>query len=214
MTAKTLKSTDELEIELKKIKVAVKATNEVNLSLIKQKQMLLLKLGRGPPDQQSLYDEVQELKLEDSNRKVKWCFFTLNFIEDITLPQILNVMHNIVNKCWMQKIPWYYCIEQRGISLETMGQGLHVHLLMPKPKDKQPYNCKNEIWSSYNKYCKLNQKLVFEKHLLMIPQEWKDEKIEYLKGNKTKDLDGSKAIKVKFDRIFREKNNLKDLYSK
>ncbi len=214
MTAKTLKSTDELEIELKKIKVAVKATNEVNLSLIKQKQMLMLKLGRGPPDQQSLYDEVQQLKLEDSNRKVKWCFFTLNFIEDITIEQILNVMHNIVNKCWMRKIPWWYCIEQRGNSLSTMGQGLHVHLLMPKPKDKQPYNCKDEIYNSYKQFCKLPKKQVLNNHLLMIPQEWKDEKIEYMKGNKTKDLDGSKALKVKFDRIFRNKFNLEDLYSK
>lgn len=213
MTAKTLKPED-LELELKKVKVEVKANDEITVSLLKQRKMLLLRLGKGPPEQQSLYNEVQELKEQERNKKLKWCFFTLNFVEDIQIEQILNVMHNIVNKCWMKKLQWNYCIEQRGFDLKTIGQGLHVHLLMPKPKDKQPYNCKDEIYNSYKQFCKLPKKQVFEKHLLIIPQEWVEEKMEYIKGIKHKDPDGSKALKVKFDKIYREKNNLKDLYSK
>ena len=205
------KDSEERERVLKNIQNLNNAKREISVSLFKKYTMLQLELGEADSELQLQYDNVKELKSRVKGKKSKYCFFTLNFKSDVGLNDILYCMHQIVNKCWIRD--WKYCIEQRGQTDEDMGKGLHVHLLMPKPSDKQPWNCKNEVWNNFKKYCGFDYKFVFESHFLIIPNDWVEEKIEYMKGNKIKDPDGSKAKKVEFDRKFRKLKNLQDLYS-
>ncbi len=198
--------------------------NELNLSCkdtVIQRLLIkfnnnLLKLGEHPSLHiQQLYDKVQEQEHIISNGKNKNAlgFFTFNFKPEITLGQAIVLMKDIINKKWLKLNEYYYCYEQRGNTLETMGQGLHVHLLFKKPPKKSPQHCKNECWNNFKKYCDLKEDIIFEKHFLFIPESWKQDKIEYILGNKHKDPDGSKKIKVIFDKIYREKNNIKNIYS-
>lgn len=177
----------------------------------------LLKLGTHPSkDLQALYNvtEEQDKLLKAKENPNAYGFFTFNFDSSkIDLGKAIVFMKDIMLKKWLKTNEYYFCYEQRGMSLDTMGQGLHVHLLFKKPQGKSPQHCKRECWSTFKKYCGLKEDDVFDKHFLFVPDSWKQDKIEYISGIKKKDPDGTKAIKVKFDRIYREKNSLKDIYS-
>lgn len=205
------KDSEERDRVLKNIQNLNNAKREISVALYKKYTMLQLELGEGDYDLQLQFDKVKELKSRVKDKKSRYCFFTLNFKPNTELNDVLYCMHQIVNKCWVRD--WKYCIEQRGKTIDEMGKGLHVHLLMPKPSDKQPWNCKNEVWNNFKPYCGLDKKIVFDKHFIIIPNEWAGDKLEYMKGNKYKDESGEKAEKVKIDLKFRESKNLQQLYS-
>lgn len=177
----------------------------------------LLKLGQHPSkDLQSLYDCTvdQDKSLTGKKNPNAYGFFTFNFDPKIIdLGKAIVCMKDVMLKKWLKTNEYYYCYEQRGTSLDDMGQGLHVHLLFKKPQGKSPFHCKRECWSSFKKFCGLKEGDVFDKHFLFVPESWKQDKIDYISGIKNKDPEGIKALRVKFDRIYREKNSLKDLYS-
>lgn len=193
------------------------ANNLIRTRLLTKYNNNLLKMGQHPSkDLQALYDCTIDQKniLERKDNPNAYGFFTFNFDpKKIDLGKAIIFMKDIISKKWLKTNEYYYSYEQRGNTISTMGEGLHVHLLFKKPPGKSPQHCKRECWSSFRKYCGLEEDDVFKKHFLFVPESWKEDKIEYISGNKTKDLDGSKLIKVKFDRIFREKNNIKDIYS-
>lgn len=193
--------------------------DECNKEIIKRQLIKynnnLLKLGEHPNNNlQKLFNKNLELddRIYAKKNTNAYGFFTYNFKPEITLGQAIVMMKDIINKKWLQNNEYYYCYEQRGTSIETMGDGLHVHLLFKKPDGKSPQHCKNECWNVFKKFCDLEPKLIFEKHFKFIPECWKADKIDYISGTKNKDPDGSKTVKVKFDKIYREKNNLKELY--
>lgn len=174
-----------------------------------------LELNRYGSSLQTLYNTVkdQSKDLVNLNDPNGMGFFTFNFMPEVTLGSAIVFMKNIISKKWMTETEYIYCYEQRGMTIPTMGEGLHVHILFKKQKGKSPFHYKRECYSTFKKFTEIPEDILFAKHFLFVPISWKQDKIDYINGIKKKDPDGTKALKVRFDVIFREKNNLEKVYS-
>lgn len=131
--------------------------------------------------------------LDTKNGKMNWCFFTINFKEDISHEEIVNVMKKFCETCkYLDNYLW--TIEQRS---EEQGKysGFHIHILFSKngsPPSKIQRAFKTKFFDKYvgNPSC-LDYKYV----------ENPDKRIKYILGDKN---DKEKLVKVKIDNEFRE----------
>lgn len=129
-------------------------------------------------------------------------FVTISLPPDSNLEEIKKVMERIVMKKWIQNQKWYYVFEQRGETMETAGDGLHIHLLILKNK-KRKSQCLREIASTF----KISKNFVDVRE--GNTEELYVKRLNYLKGDKN----DKKLMKVKIDLLFRQNNNLRDIYT-
>ncbi len=176
------------------------------------KKNILMKAQLGdfvPKNIRDRYSENQTLK-DRVNQKISknyLGFFTLNFSQGIPLPEIEKCIAKVITKKWLTK--WWYCYEQRGESIETAGDGVHIHFLFYRGS-KRPCACKSEILNSYNHLQGRPLRKVMDNDMLFYPFEFLDDKIAYMSGHK---WDEDKQKKIEIDKMFRDKNKLKNLYS-
>lgn len=140
-------------------------------------------------------------KVQDTSQNY---FITINFKPQTEITHVQNRMLKIILKKWITK--YYYVYEQRGTDLETVGSGLHVHLLVcdsPKSKSSEVVR---EIYSSVKSMVGSKSSVDVRK----IPFEWVYDKLKYLSGEK---WDVEKLPKVQMDKIFRQKYSLLDIYT-
>lgn len=186
------------------------ARDEYLKILTKQKIKLELELGVSKDvEMVHLYNQVNMLKNEKAKESdTRYLgFFTFNFKPEITLEKLFIFMGKLTKKNWLSD--YSYCIEQRGETLEEIGKGLHVHLLF-KRNQKRPSECVRECYNTFNKYTGMSYNIFNTKSCKFYPLDYYEEKIEYMTGKK---WDTDKLSKVEMDKKFREKNNIKLLYT-
>lgn len=135
------------------------------------------------------------------NREKKLHYFITISYDDRDIEVIMKSMERVVRKKWITD--YYYVVEQRGITEETCGEGIHVHLLISK-NGKRKSQVIREI-ASTTKLAK-NFIDIQEGKTANIYERRKD----YMLGKKEGLV---KQNRVKFDALFRQKNNLKDIYT-
>lgn len=144
-------------------------------------------------------ETLKELKgktdaiLDTKNGKMNWCFFTINFREDISHEEIINVVKKFCETCkYLDDYLW--TIEQRSTE-KGIYSGFHVHMLFSKngnPPSKIQRAFKTKFFDKYvgNPSC-LDYKYV----------ENPEKRIKYILGDKD---DKEKMQKCQIDNEFRE----------
>ena len=146
-------------------------------------------------------------KVEAIKSKTNYIFLTINpNTERLPLKDFINGMYKMMSKPWIQK--YLYVFEQRGESLETLGNGYHFHAIIEKPKNKSFNHMIRELSSSGNRYCDTSNFHFF--NVKYLSEEEKNRKIIYITGRKA---DEAKHKKQDMDILWRSKVNLLSHYN-
>lgn len=140
--------------------------------------------------------------LDTKNGKNNYCFFTVNFKEDIAHDEIIKVFTAFTkSSVFLRKSEFIYTLEQRSED-ESKPAGFHIHILFTKD-DNPPSKIQRAFKTKFvDKYCSptaLDYKYV----------ENPDKRIKYCLGIKD---DKDKDSKIKVDRAFRKANGYQDYY--
>lgn len=123
--------------------------------------------------------------------------------------QLEIIMKSIQNFCNRKAVrDYHYTVEQRGESELEIGKGIHAHMLLKWDRKHNKYvkqflieSCKRIVGNHNNNILNIRR---------ITPDIYQD-KLDYLNGLK---WDKDKDLKIKFDKIFREKNNILCIYKK
>lgn len=133
-------------------------------------------------------------------------WITINAKPEAELQVILKSVQNFCNRKAVRD--YNYTIEQRGESELEIGKGIHCHLLLKWERKQIKYvkqflieSCKRIVGSHSNNILNIRR---------ITPDVYQD-KLDYLAGKK---WDKEKDLKLKYDKIFREKNNILCIYKK
>lgn len=160
----------------------------------------------GPPP---FMETLKDLKgkcdniLDTKNGKMNWCFFTVNFKEDVEHEEIVKTMSAFCEKCaYIDNYMW--SIEQRSTDPGDY-YGFHVHILFSKdgnPPSKIQRAFKTKFFDKYvGKPEALDYKYV----------ENPEKRIKYILGVKD---DKEKGAKTKCDKVFRDTYGYQAYYTK
>lgn len=114
--------------------------------------------------------------------------------------KFINKCHTLTERSYLPNIA--YTFEQRGESNETMGNGVHCHIVADHKKGIAPKQIINNLASLF----KLSHTSIDVKKY---PAHYRPDKIQYLLGNK---YDEEKNSKLIMDIEFRKKYNLNKIY--
>lgn len=125
-------------------------------------------------------------------------FITINPMEcDI---DAIEEIINIIKKKKYIKLHCY-TFEQRGININELGKGKHIHMIIDKTLAKS--DILRFIHSSIKKYCTIENI-----DIRKITENGKIVRENYMKGHKSFE----KLESVEIDKIWRKENNLQDFY--
>lgn len=140
--------------------------------------------------------------LKGSKCQENWFSLDINPRENIMLANFMTGVSGFLTKDAVIRAEWAY--EQRGEDEENMGKGFHVHINLIYSR------CRKDLLTAAQKFFKefasaenINVRVLALQKDLMHRQN-------YIRGIKTKE----KLAKVAMDKPFREKNKIKDIYSK
>lgn len=145
--------------------------------------------------------QIGKYRFLRKNREKKQHYFITISYDKRDIADIMISMEKVTRKKWITE--YYYVVEQRGTSISTCGEGIHVHLLINK-NGKRKSQVIREIAST----TKLQKNFIDiqEGKTAVIYERRKD----YMLGKKEGIL---KRNRVEFDVLFRQKNNLRDIYT-
>lgn len=153
--------------------------------------------------------ELEELTNNSKFVKTDVLYITINPVETVELSKFLKKVKSCVSKKWIDE--YLYVIEQRGDSDETVGSGFHCHMFIyHRNETKKWSDVKREVQSSFNSVCNTAKSNCL-KIMNVTTQNAYDNFLNYMIGLK-KDK-GNKRIKQEFDKVFREKNGLMNVYT-
>lgn len=154
----------------------------------------------------SLVPEAYSSYVEDFRKSgdISNWFVTLNWKPDVNLSDVKIRINKVLKKKWISE--YYYTFEQRGESEEECGKGIHTHMLLIDTGKTIPAQVKREIYSSVKSYVGNINHVDVRK----VEKDWIEDKLQYMSGEK---WDEGKDLKCKIDVLFRQRNNLKEMYS-
>lgn len=150
----------------------------------------------------SSYDLYNHYLKEYTGDSRSNAFVTINWKPGTTPEHTVGLLSNVIGKKWVKKVFWSY--EQRGTDEDSMGSGYHNHLLFLNV-DKPKSQIQREIYNTVKNH--VGNK--FHVDVRMIPDSWVNDKKDYMRGDK---WDDDKALKVSYDKPFRLKYGLIELY--
>lgn len=145
---------------------------------------------------QSGWLDFAQKSLSSSSSKRNNAFITINFRPGIDPEVPVRLLSNILNKKWIPS-KYAYVHEQRGETIEDIGIGHHVHLLL-ESVDKPKSHIHREIYNTVKNHvgCRLHV------DVRMIPSDWLEDKYSYINGTK---WEPEKSSKIEIDKLWREK---------
>lgn len=134
-----------------------------------------------------------------------WVWLTVSPKPDVTIEQFKKILHKQANrKLWCE---YKYVIEQRGKTEEEVGKGIHAHLLLKRNPETEYKSTRRQCDNGFKNI--VDTKLSFVYYWQECRADFLADKLEYMIGVKTGD---GKDVKQKMDIIFRQKNNIKNIY--
>jgi hypothetical protein len=133
-----------------------------------------------------------------------WYFITINPRDDVTIVDFMTKIFKITN--WKIFKKGYYVYEQRGDSMDTIGKGFHCHILV------EDYTIEykrliTRLEASFKMICMQPYKNTINV-VRKKPEHAKETLEEYMRGDKQDD----KLDKVNYDKIWRRRNSIKEIY--
>lgn len=153
--------------------------------------------------------DIVKCFLSPDSRKSKifgqFYWITINPKPDIKFEDFKSKVENFCNHKCVRKCK--YTFEQRGRTIDEVGQGFHVHLIADKIPTIRPAEIKRSLKSTFKHMVGNDERHI---RVQLFPNSFLPDKIEYLKGNKH---DPMKGDMLAMDKIFREKNALENIYT-
>lgn len=137
-----------------------------------------------------------------------YLFVTVNPSSESTFQVFEQLINKATTKKWMTH--YVYVIEQRGQTLDELGKGFHLHLILKKPEGKVPSHIVRELASTFKKVCDTSNFHFF--NTKWISEEEYRRKLKYLLGQKEFTESDRKDLKQQMDIVWREKMNIKKSY--
>jgi len=134
-------------------------------------------------------------------------FLTLSFYDNIEFELIHNhILNNFMKLKFFENTNWVLSFEQRS-EIPDYYEGYHCHIIFDRKKgdDNKKSKLLKRMASSLKKFLAPNCI-----DLRIYPKSYREEKIQYLSGDK---WDEEKKLKVKNDVLFRNKYSIKSLYT-
>jgi len=150
-------------------------------------------------------DLIRERVAISHNNLYVWV--TINPKSDITLEVFKRKMEKLAHRKIFTEAK--YVFEQRGTDEQTLGNGMHCHLLARRNLSYKPFKVKECIQNT----CKGIVGNVKSSNLVNVQnigEEFAKDKLEYILGTKTGE---GKDQKQKMDPIWRKKNNIAIYYN-
>ncbi len=141
-------------------------------------------------------------------KELRYVFMTISHSSNIDL--VLKHHESMKRKKIMKLSSYWYSIEQRGETLDELGQGLHSHIILkviPKFLKNGNYQKSRLIKETANTY-KVEKNFIDVKFLYTDADFSRT--LKYIQGEKK---DENKQLKVEMDAVFRQNNNLCLLYT-
>lgn len=168
------------------------------------------------------YKELEERIKELSSKKkgkYKNYFITLTTPPKTDKLKFINGCKKLFDNAVIDR--GYMVLEQRGETEETVGDGLHCHMLLFRTKyTHSKFSNRllnqliklniNENYKSYKQLLKLANMDSSPFSFQNIKDETVEKKLNYIQGNKNDE----KLLKVQFDKVFRKKFDLQEIYKK
>lgn len=150
-----------------------------------------------------LFTLQNERKTLKKDLKEKFYFITINPSPDVDFNSFKLKVEKYVQRSFIKN--YIYTFEQRGQTPEEVGTGFHVHIITDMIV-RNKFNMVRDTFSTFKSMVSDKQKIDIRDY----PISYREEKIQYLKGEK---WDDSKLDAVKINNLFREKYNLSLLYN-
>lgn len=169
-----------------------------------------------------LKNQLDEYRItQRTNAKYKNYFITITTTPETDKHHFISQIVKIFGNAVIDK--GYLVFEQRGDSKETVGDGIHAHMLVkrdPKIYNHSKFQSRifnqiirlgiNKTYKSYKNLVRLSKMKKSTFSCQNIKDETCKAKLDYISGDK----DPEKLKKVEFDKLFRKKFELKKIYKK
>lgn len=159
------------------------------------KRHLIRQLIRQDLDKGCAPSALQELQKRVKPSKEKTYFITIGFKKGITPKDTIEVIKKGMSKKWI--INYSIAHEQRGETLETMGEGYHIHVLAKVEPKKKKCEMIRELANTFKSYVE------GDNYIDIRPVTNNVENVEkYMQGEKK---DANKKPKAEIDKVFNQK---------
>lgn len=204
---RTQEKLNDMEYESKMLcrvcKLQDKVKDQIYCDLYKQVVYSKLEQGKCSAWIQDMYQQVEDLR-KGSDTNHLWITINPEDRGEQTLSNLQESIQKLTQKTFVKLMEWTF--EQRGDEEQSRGKGVHVHILLSL-KEKKPRldSIKRAIKSCF-------QQLVGNPRCMDIrkcPDTRVEDKLLYLQGEK---WDEEKESKIDQDKIWRQENNLSDIY--
>lgn len=189
-------------------------------TLMMRKLDLMIKLGEAPSDLQEEYEIVNNLQqrvwekeVETQSRHIWWC---CNPPANYPYQEFIKKVIKTMQKVWIKD--YVYVIEQRGKTKEDAGNGFHIHALIKRPHGKRMCEIHREFVNTWQRVIDFEHERINNFWRL---EQCADQdvlkRLNYMLGHKKDkkqgDITTDKALKQKYDRLFRKNNKLNNYYA-
>lgn len=191
-----------LEVEDAKAKAYLKAIQDVQAAVIRQK----VQAGdfEGMPELEELMGQLKNKRGNGGSLHPHY-FVTVNCKRDVLVSELVKKVNKYVKRKLVRSAEWVY--EQRGSHEGELGKGVHVHILVSQRGDVFDGEFKR---STRNTFKGLVGNPETHVDIRAVKSSWLEDKRAYMKGAKTEE---GKDAKVAMDRVWRPQNNLAEYYT-
>lgn len=146
---------------------------------------------------------LKKRKYKKTKQPVKKYFFITINPKECEIYDIMEIIRRLKQyKRWLKIIN--YTFEQRGETMETMGNGKHIHMIIENNENMEPSRMQKGFYTCLKNYCE-DKKAI---HIKGFEENQLNYYTNYILGEKKED----KMNKVNTDNIWRANNNLKCVY--
>lgn len=135
-----------------------------------------------------------------------YIWLTVNPKKDIKIDRLMTIVKKLSGRAFVDE--YMYVFEQRGVDEDTVGNGIHAHVLLKRNLNYKPSKCEKYLRNGCKKIVGNihNGHQVYIKH---IGEEFAADKVKYMLEEKTGE---GKDKKQEMDIIFRKNNNIDKFY--
>lgn len=151
-------------------------------------------------DEHFMIKQCRTAMIKEKEKNMYW--MTINPKPDTPLEKFKLIITAFLKRKMV--LSYHYALEQRGKTNETMGEGIHVHILMYS-YDRKPHIIRN-TYSTFKSIIGSKESIDVKKY----PSDYHSEKLQYLNGTK---WDDEKEDSVKINNQWRINNNIDSVYN-
>lgn len=197
-----------MEISENEMKITKIAYDEFLKQKIKTNLNIQYELDLISPYCTFLREQREELRQRQASKMgTLWLWLTISPKNDIDFETFRDKISTFAQRKMFDD--HIYVFEQRGKTVETAGEGFHAHLLLKRNMKYKQNKIISNSKNTFKKITNVENHDIFNFH--WCPEEYLNDKMEYILGTKT---GKEKDIKQEIDIVFRQKKNLKEYYKR